>query len=169
MHRVLIAALVSLLLSACATVERYDAAADVHRLLVAIRDNDRATFDRHVDRTALKRQLEARLIDETRGSGAPRVLQGLGITLAEPLSALAGDLLVQPRVFRWVAEYYGYRRTDPIPSAVAISPALRPIGGGRVCAIAKSGGPCILVFTRVDGVWKLTGFEGDISMLRDRT
>lgn len=166
MMRLLAASLLALLLSACATVERYDAAADVHRLLVAIRDNDRQTFDRHVDRQALKRQLEARLIDETRG--APRVLQGLGITLAEPLSSLAGDVLVQPRVFRWVAEYYGYRRTDPIPSAVAISPALRPIGGGRVCAIAKSRGPCILIFTRVDGVWKLTGFEGDISMLRDR-
>lgn len=168
MVRLLLAAFAALVLASCATVQRYDAAQDVHNLLVAIRDNDRAAFDRHVDRRALKRQLEARLIDEAQESGAPRLLQGLGITLAEPVSELAGELLIQPRVFRWVAESYGYRRTDPLPSAVAISPALRPIGGGRVCAIADSGGPCVLVFTRTDGVWKLTGFEGDISMLRAR-
>ncbi|HEX2561371.1 DUF2939 domain-containing protein [Phenylobacterium sp.] len=168
MLRPLLISLVALLLSACATAQRYDAAQDVHNLLVAIRDNDRAAFDRHVDRQALKRQLEGRLIDETQESGAPRLLQGLGITLAEPVAALAGELLIQPRVFRWVAEHYGYRRTDPLPSALAISPALRPIGGGRVCAIADSGGPCVLVFTRIDGLWKLTGFEGEISMLRAR-
>ncbi|MDD3836413.1 MAG: DUF2939 domain-containing protein [Phenylobacterium sp.] len=157
-----------LLLAGCATVQRYDAAQDVHALLVAIRDNDRATFDRHVDRRALKRQLEARLIDEAQGSGAPGLLQGLGITLVEPVAELAGELLIQPRVFRWVAESYGYRRTDPLPSPMAISPALRPIGGGRVCATTKSGGPCVLVFARSEGVWKLSGFEGDISMLRAR-
>lgn len=168
MLRPLIAGLVALILASCATVQRYDAAQDVHALLVAIRDNDRASFDRHVDRQALKRQLEGRLIDETQGSGAPGLLQGLGVTLAEPISELAGELLIQPRVFRWVAEHYGYRRSDPIPGPAAISPALRPVGGGRVCAVAASGGPCVLVFTRLDGVWKLTGFEGDISMLRAR-
>lgn len=168
MLRPLLLALVALILTSCATVQRYDAAQDVHNLLVAIRDNDRAAFDRHVDRRALKRQLEARLIDEAQGSGAPSLLQGLGVTLAEPVAELAGELLIQPRVFRWVAEHYGYRRTDPLPSAVAISPALRPIGGGRVCAVAEPGGPCVLVFTRLEGVWKLTGFEGEISMLRAR-
>lgn len=157
-----------LLLAGCATVQRYDAARDVHALLVAIRDNDNATFDRHVDRRALKRQIEARLIDEAQGSGAPGLLQGLGITLAEPVAELAGELLIQPRVFRLVAETYGYRRTDPLPNPMAISPALRPIGGGRVCATTTSGGPCVLVFARSGGVWKLSGFEGDISMLRAR-
>jgi hypothetical protein len=53
-------------LSACATVDRVDAAGDVHDLLVAIRDNDRATFDAHVDRRALKAEIEARLVDEAR-------------------------------------------------------------------------------------------------------
>ncbi|HEY9219265.1 MAG TPA: DUF2939 domain-containing protein [Phenylobacterium sp.] len=161
-------ALVGLLLSSCATVQRYDAAADVHALLISIRDNDREAFERHVDRTALKRQIEGRLVDETRKSGAPTVLQGLGIALAQPLSALAGEVLVQPRVFRGVAEYYGYRPTDPIPGSLVIGQALRPIGGGRVCAAAKSGGPCVLVFTLDDGVWRLSGFEGELSLLRIR-
>lgn len=168
MFRIFLVALATLAVASCATVQRYDAAQDVHALLVAIRDNDRAAFERHVDRRALKRQLEARLIDETQGSGAPLLLQGLGVTLAEPVSELAGELLIQPRVFRWVAEHYGYRRTDPIPGAAALSPALRPIGGGRVCAVAGPGGPCVLVFTRTADAWKLTGFEGDISMLRAR-
>ena len=47
-------------LSACATVDRLNAGGDVHDLLVAIRDNDRATFDAHVDRRALKAGIEAR-------------------------------------------------------------------------------------------------------------
>lgn len=158
----------ALALSGCATVERYDAATDVHALLVSIRDNDRAAFERHIDRPALKRQIEARLVEEARRSGAPAPLQGLGIALAQPLSALAGEMLLQPRVFRGVAEYYGYRPTDAIPGALSISAALKPAGGGRVCAVAKANGPCVLMFTRAEGVWRLSGFEGDLSMLRAR-
>ena len=43
-------------LTACATTQRLSAAGDVHSLLVAVRDNDRATFDAHVDRPALEAQ-----------------------------------------------------------------------------------------------------------------
>ena len=59
----LLAAL-ALTLSGCATTARYDAAGDVHALLVAIRDNDRVAFDRHVDRRALKNNLESRVMRE---------------------------------------------------------------------------------------------------------
>jgi hypothetical protein len=37
---------------------------------------------------------------------------------------------------------------------------------GRVCATKLKNGPCMLMFTQEDGVWRLTGFEGDTSMLR---
>ena len=56
-------------LSACATATRLDAAGDVHDLLIAIRDNDRARFEAHVDRRALKYQIESRLMDEARQRG----------------------------------------------------------------------------------------------------
>ena len=38
---------------------------------------------------------------------------------------------------------------------------------GRVCATRKQDGPCLLIFTKAeDGHWRLSGFEGDASMLR---
>ncbi|HEY1427309.1 MAG TPA: hypothetical protein VGF50_11600, partial [Caulobacteraceae bacterium] len=39
-----------LTLAGCATTQRLGAANDVHALLVAIRDDDRATFDAHIDK-----------------------------------------------------------------------------------------------------------------------
>ena len=39
---------------------------------------------------------------------------------------------------------------------------------GRMCATRKKDGPCLLVFTEEQGVWKLSGFTGDLSMLRTR-
>ena len=164
MRLILISAL-ALLLSGCATAKKLDAANDVHALLIAIRDNDRARFDAYVDRPALKREIEARMVAEAR-SRDPR-LGGLASLLAPGLAAVAGETLVQPEVFRAVAAHYGYDRTTRIPNALIISQALRPRPDGRVCAVSRKDGPCMLNFTRApDGRWKLSGFEGDTSMLR---
>lgn len=156
-------------LSACATVDRYDAARDVHALLVSIRDDDGATFEAHVDRDALKRQIEARLVAETRKAGAGKEWGALGALLAQPLAEVAGEALIQPRVFRAVAASYGYTPDKPIPGALAIGGALKPVGEGQVCATKKKDGPCLLVFTREQGVWRLSGFEGALSDLRTRS
>jgi hypothetical protein len=153
-------------LSACATAERLDAAGDVHDLLVAIRDNDRAAFDRHVDRRALKASIESRLVRETQKADMDDRLKALGAILAPSLADLAGDALIQPKVFRGVANYYGYTPDKPIPGRLAIGAALKAMPDGRVCATKRKDGPCILVFTREEGAWKLSGFEGDISDLR---
>ena len=37
---------------------------------------------------------------------------------------------------------------------------------GRVCATQKKDGPCVLTFTKENGSWKLTSFDGDFSTLR---
>ncbi|WP_269715061.1 DUF2939 domain-containing protein [Caulobacter sp. NIBR2454] len=156
----------TLVLSACATVSRVDASNDVHALLIAIRDNDGATFDRHVDKVALKRQLESRIVEQTRQSGAPDGLKALGYMLSRSVADLAGDALLRPTVFRTAAEFYGYRPTMPIPGRLAIASALRPIGGGRVCAARSEKGPCLLTFANQGGVWKLVSFDGAISELK---
>ena len=167
--RVLILALAALILSACATAQRYDAATDVHALLVSIRDNDKAAFEAHVDRPALKRQIESRMLAETRKSGANDGLAALGALIAPTLADLAGEALIQPKVFRSVAEYYGYDRATPLPGALAISGSLKSVGDGQVCATRKKDGPCLLTFTNEAGVWRLSGFEGDLSMLRKKS
>jgi hypothetical protein len=160
------AALVSLAvlaLSACASVQRLDAANDVHALLISIRDDDAQAFDAHVDRPALKRELQAK-VDAQIGSD-PR-LKGLASLLGPAVVDVAGDTLVQPGVFRLVAEHYGYTQKTQIPNVVEIAGALKTLPDGRVCAVSKKDGPCLLVFTKEDGVWKLTSFEGAASMLR---
>lgn len=165
--RAIVIALMALTLSACATVQKLDAAGDVHALLISIRDGDQATFDSLVDRRALKREIQDRLVVEaTRDS---RVPVGLAAILAPGLAELAGETLVQPAVFRAVADYYGYRPDMKIPGPIGISTMLRELPDSRVCAVSKKDGPCLLIFTKApDGRWKLSGFEGDLSMLRLR-
>ena len=53
-----LAPLLALLIAGCSTTTRLDAAGDVHDLLVAVRDNDKKAFERHIDRDALRRQIE---------------------------------------------------------------------------------------------------------------
>jgi hypothetical protein len=154
----LLAALLALSLSACASVQKLDAANDVHALLIAIRDDDRASFDAHDDRPALKRELEARMMSEAKKDSR---LGPLAAILAPGLAEIAGEALVQPRVFKQVAEHYGYTPQTKIPGPLAISQSLKPLPDGRMCATRKKDGPCLLMFTKdAEGHWRLSGFEG---------
>jgi Protein of unknown function (DUF2939) len=148
-------------LAACATAQHLGAASDVHALLVSIRDDNQQAFDAHVDRPALKRQIQS-LIEQK----ASKRYGGLASILAPGIADFAGDTLVQPEVFRQVARQYGYGNDTRIPNPLVIAQALKSLPDGRVCAVKKKDGPCTLVFTKEAGVWKLTGFEGDMSMLR---
>ena len=161
MRNILIAAAAGLSLTACASVERLDAANDVHALLLSIRDDNQQAFDAHVDRPALKRQIQG-LIEQK----ASKRYGGIVAALAPGLADFAGDTLVQPDVFRQVARQYGYGDDSKIPNPLVIAQALKTLPDGRVCAVKKKDGPCTLVFTKEAGVWKLTGFEGDVKDLR---
>ena len=158
-----------LALSACATTERLSAAPDVHALLVSIRDDDRQSFDAHVDRRALEAQLQARLVDKARQSDVADSWKVLGLALSGPAARLAGNLLIQPDVFRAVAEYYGYRPETPIPNAFLVAGALKALPDGRVCATRRHDERCLMTFANEGGVWRLVGFDGDAAMLRMRS
>jgi hypothetical protein len=149
------------LLGGCATTQRLEAAGDVRSLLVAIRNDDRAAFDAHVDRRALEAELQARLVDKTRDSGLGRGATGLGLLLSGPLARAAGGVLIQPEVFRAVADYYGYRSDMPIPGSFTLAAALSPLPDGRVCARSKKRGPCLLTFADEGGTWRLVAFDAD--------
>lgn len=161
-------ALAALALAGCATASRFDAAGDVHSLLVAIRDNDRAEFDRYVDRKALKQSLEGRLVRETSRADMDDGARAVAALLAPGLADIAVDAMIRPEVFRAAANYYGYTADKPLPDRLAIGGALKYLPDGRVCATKKKDGPCLLVFTNVEGTWKLSGFEGDLSDLRGK-
>jgi hypothetical protein len=164
MRNILAAVSALLMLSACASVQKLDAANDVHALLTSIRDNDEVAFDAHVDRPSLEREIESRLSHEARKEKSS--LGALGMLLAPTLAQLAGDALIQPQVFRAVADSYGYDPAKPLPGRLAISTLIMPLDDGRVCVTKKKHGPCVLIFTQIDGTWKLSGFEGDLKQLK---
>jgi len=155
-------------LAGCATTERISAASDVHALMIAIRDDNGPAFDAHVDRRALEAQIQQRIVTRAAAPGSSTAVRGLGVLLSGPLARAAGGLLIQPEVFRAVADYYGYKPSTPIPETFAIASALRPLPDGRVCAVTKQRGPCLVTFADEEGVWRLVSFDGDASMLRLR-
>lgn len=158
---------VALLVAACATVPRYEAAGDIRAFLVAIRDGERQTFEAHVDRASLKLQLRSRLIAGQAAAHGSQSWQAAGAVLAGPLVDLGVDAFVQPDTFRAVALQLGYAPDRPLPNRVEIASALRPLDDGRVCVITKTA--CTLVFKDEGGVWKLIGYEGDLGDLLPRT
>lgn len=159
----------ALTLAGCATTQRLSAAPDVHALLIAIRDNDRQAFDAHVDREALEAQIQARLVDRARGADLAEGWKALGLVLSGPVSHLAGDVLIQPDVFRAVAEYYGYRPGTPIPNSLLVAGALKALPDGRVCATRRHRDTCLMTFANEDGTWRLVGVDGDAALLRAKT
>jgi hypothetical protein len=162
--RVALVSLALMALGACTTVRNLEAANDVHALLLSIRDNDQVAFDRHVDRPALKAELQTKVV----AKAVSRDKTGLAAFFAPALADIAGDALLQPYVFRLVAEHYGYRADMAIPGPLAIASVLKPLPDGRVCATRKKAGPCELTFAKIDGSWRLIGFEGDASLLKIR-
>ena len=164
--RKLIVIALAVALAACASVNRIDAAGDVHALLIAIRDNDQAAFDARIDRTALRNQIEAQLVVRARAAKIDDRIKGLAMLLAGPAAQVASDTLLRPNVFRAAAEYYGYTPGQPIPGQLAIASTLRQTANGRVCAARSKTGPCLLSFANIDGTWKLVSFDGDPAQLR---
>jgi hypothetical protein len=161
--RAVLIGLMALTLTACATAQKLGAANDIHALLVAIRDNDSQTFDAHVDHAALKKELQGYLDEKIARN---KQLKGLSSLLGPSVVDFADEALVQPKTFRLVAEQYGYKSDTKIPNPIVIAQALKQMPDGRVCATKSKDGPCVLVFAKEDGVWKLVSFEGDFSMLR---
>ena len=166
MRRLIAVLGLSLLLAACATTQRYGAADDVHALLTAIRDDDAAMFEAYVDRPALQRELGSRIGRELVSRTEDDRLKLLGAILGPAAGRLAGDVLIQASTFRRVAEFYGYRASQPLPGRMAIASVLRHQADGQVCAPVERGGPCVLIFREADDRrWRLVGFEGDLGLL----
>jgi len=171
MRKFTTAILCALAVSGCATVPTGpDAATDIRSFLIAIRDVDRARFEQYVDREALKAQLRARVLAEASklGQGQTGALASLGALVGAPVVDFATDAFVQPEVFRAMAERRGYRPDMGMPTADLISRYVRDIGADAVCVVFSSDGPCQLTFRNQGGVYRLVGYEGDLSALMRR-
>jgi predicted RNA-binding Zn ribbon-like protein len=150
--RTLIAA-VLLLLSACERPqERYDAAQDIHAFLAAARAGDRATFDRHIDREALKVQLRGQ-VDKLLAA-QPGLPAGAGDRLLDQLVDNFG-----PEMFQVATQGAG-PLADRTPSAAEIAAILRPLTATRVCLPPKPGADgCAATFEDQGEVWRLVAVD----------
>jgi len=149
-------------LGGCATTERLAAANDVHGLMVAIRNDDLAAFDAHIDRPALEAEIQAIVVSRAQQANLGDGATTLGLLLSGPISRAAGGILLKPDVFRAVAEAYGYRADQPLPGSFAIAAALSALPDGRVCARVRRGGRCVMTFQDEGGVWKLVSVDAAI-------
>ena len=165
--RTLAIAVLALAAASCAETAKIDAAGDIHAFLIAIRDGDRTAFNAHVDRDALKIQIRARILAAAaRRDDKDGDMIALATMLGRPMVDKLADALIQPDVFRAVADYLGYSADKPIPGQFAIAQALKPVDSDHVCVVTKKAGTCVLDFRNEDGVWKLVGFEGDMKTLK---
>ena len=145
--RLAFAALCALVVTACGGADvKYDAAKDIRTFIMAARENDRATFDRHIDRPAVRaavvREMQQAL--EREGAG------GLGAMLGPKALEAAADQLISPEAFKFAADRGGLGRT---PTAAEIATQLKVVEPGRVCLV--NNGACALTFADRGGVWKL--------------
>lgn len=146
-------------LAGCASGERVSAAGDVRSLLVAIRDDDRAAFDAHVDRAALEAEMQWIIVEQAKASGLGSGGTALGLLASGPLSHAAAKVVLRPDVFRAIADYYGYSPERPPPGTLTLAAALTPVDGGKVCARDARTRTCLLTFSNEGGAWKLTSFD----------
>lgn len=163
----LLAAALALTLSACATMPTGpDAPTDIRQFLIAIRDSDRASFERYVDREALKTQLRGRVLAEAGSRGQTgQMMAAVGALFGGGIVDFATDAFVQPEVFRAMAERRGYRPDMGMPTADLISRYVRDIGGDAVCVVFANDGPCQLIFRNQGGTYRLVGYEGELTAL----
>lgn len=152
------AALILAALAGCDLPQRYGAAQDVHAFLKAVQANDRAAFEAHIDRPALRAQLRESMASAAAGAGVE------GPAVAALLQGKAGDALadrlIRPDSFRIAWDRTGLP-SGHTPSAAEITPMLRITGPGRACLHGlKRPARCLLSFRDEAGTWKLTGVEG---------
>lgn len=141
-------AVVALLaLAGCERVTtQLDAAEDIRVFLLAVEQRDRAAFDAHVDRAALKADLR-RQIAAQGGAGALLAQSGPGERIL--------DGLISPESFSLAVE-----RAAPAlnrtPTAPEIAAVLKTLDANRVC-LPNGGldGPCAVTFAKQGETWKL--------------
>lgn len=135
---------------------QYDAAEDVRAFITAVRENDKATFERHLDRPALRAQLLPQARAAIEAQAGP-----LGAMLSGQLDESAVDRLIQPESFRLLLERSGAPARTP--TAAEIATQLRVEGDGRVCLPRAPGGPCAVTFaqsgTGEAAVWRLVAIN----------
>ena len=131
--------------------ERLDAARDVHAFLKAAREGDRTTFDRHVDRPALKANLRGEIDEVLAGQPIPARMRD------QLLDQLVDNL--GPEMFQVATQGVG-PLAGRTPSAAEIAAVLKPLGSTQVCLPPQPGADqCAATFEKRGDTWRLVAVD----------
>jgi hypothetical protein len=151
MRRALIAAALALPVAACGAQSKYEAGEDVRALLLAVRQNDRAAFERYVDRPSLRTSVAAQLNERLAAEAGP--YGGLLGGLADQ----AADQLIRPEAFQIAIRQSGL--PDRTPTAAEIAVLLKDAGDGALCLEDARTKECAMTFRKLGEDWKLTAVK----------
>ena len=141
-------------LAGCGLPERYKAAQDVRALLVAVQSDDRAAFEAHIDRPALRAELKQELGRvAARSSIAGFDLGGL---LGSATGERVADEMISLESFR-TALRGSAADLQRIPAAAQIALLIKITAPGEACLHDPRHDRCVLTFRDEAGTWRLTG------------
>ncbi|HEX8233989.1 MAG TPA: DUF2939 domain-containing protein [Caulobacteraceae bacterium] len=140
-------------LGGCEQVQsRYGAAEGVRAFFLAVQQKDRAAFERHVDRQALRENLRGQVAREA--GGDPRIA-----TVLQNLPASAVDQMIRPETFQLGVKRMGMS-TDRVPTAAEIAVMLKMRGEDRAClGDPRVADQCLMTFERRGQDWKLVALD----------
>jgi hypothetical protein len=137
-----VAFLAAVTVSSCASVSRIDSVGDIHAFLVAVRNDDQALFDRHIDKSSVF----------------------ANATRANPAAGLTAAALSKPRTYRAVAAAYGFAPGKRVPGRTGGLNRVRSLDYSQVCLSRSLKAPCQMTFALQGEVWRLIAVQ-DVSLL----
>lgn len=150
-NAVLAALLAATGLSGCGAQAKYEAGEDVRALLVAVQANDRAAFERYVDRAALRESIRPQLQEKLASEAGPYA------GVLGPLVDQAADQLIRPETFKIAIQQSGI--PERVPSAAEIAVLLKDAGEGALCLEDARTKECTLTFRKTGDDWRLSGVK----------
>jgi hypothetical protein len=137
----------ALLLSACGLGERGDASKAIAGFLAAVQMDDRAAFEKGIDRAALQGDLRDQLAEMGKAGG---------MDVDGGASEFALDRMISPQAVRLAAAQTA-PNWPPTPTPAQVVPRMKVRDLTHVCLEQVVTHKCLLNFARRDGVWRLVG------------
>jgi hypothetical protein len=135
------------LLGACGLGERNDASKAIAGFLAAVQTDDRAAFEKGIDRAALQADLRDQLAEMGKAGG---------MDVDGGASEFALDRMISPQAVRLAAA-----QTAPNwplkPTPAQVVPRLKVRDLSHACLEQATTKKCLLDFAKRDGVWRLVG------------
>lgn len=137
----------ALLLSACGLGERSDASRAIAAFLAAAQKDDRAAFEKGVDRPALQADLRDQLAEMGKAGG---------MDVDGGASEFALDRMITPQAVRLAAAQTA-PNWPPTPTPAQVVPRMKVRDLSHVCLEQIATRRCLLDFAKRGGVWRLVG------------